>query len=290
MGLRKILLAGVVLLQVFLLAGCGKPLAPVITIMPQNDSATISWTAVPDATGYKLYKASTAGGPYTFTGQSTETGTELTVSGLPRAGTVYFVVTAVKTSSESAYSNEVMVEVPYFWDDFESYETSLSTPWSMFLGSSGAVEADPVSGDKAFHAATTSNYIVSGDASENVVVTASVKDAGSSNFTSLILYGRYLDTQNYYCLMLSKSDQKLWISRVKNNSGGGIASAALPAGFDFSKYHTLRLEIDGSTLRGYLDGELLATATNTDIGGAGLTGMGIQVGEGYIDDFKVYYR
>jgi hypothetical protein len=66
---------------------------------------TLTWTAVTDATGYNVKRATTAGGPYT-TIASNVTGTSYVDTGLANGTTYYYVVTAITTDGESGNSNE----------------------------------------------------------------------------------------------------------------------------------------------------------------------------------------
>lgn len=67
----------------------------------------LTWTATPDAyaTGYRVYRATASGGPYTeiatVTGQATTS-----YSDIPGTGTFYYVVRAYHSSWLSAASNE----------------------------------------------------------------------------------------------------------------------------------------------------------------------------------------
>lgn len=77
-------------------------------------NVNFAWDAHPEAaqlTGFKLYQAKTAGGPYTssatFTGGAAVTGS----IAKPGLGRYYFVLTAFNAEVESDYSNEVSLVV-----------------------------------------------------------------------------------------------------------------------------------------------------------------------------------
>jgi subtilase family serine protease/fibronectin type 3 domain-containing protein len=74
---------------------------------PGDHRVTLAWNASPepDVTGYRVYRAATAGGPYELVG-ATPTPSFLD-AGLPNDFTVRYVVTAVDAQFESVYSAEV---------------------------------------------------------------------------------------------------------------------------------------------------------------------------------------
>lgn len=81
------------------------PSAPTtLTATAGNVQVALSWTAVTGATGYKVYRSTTAGGPYTEIG--TATVTDYTDTTVTNGTTYYYVVTATNADGESAYSNE----------------------------------------------------------------------------------------------------------------------------------------------------------------------------------------
>jgi hypothetical protein len=84
------------------------PAAPSgLTATPGDHRVTLAWSASPepDVTGYRVYRAATAGGPYELVG-ATPTPSFLD-AGLPNDFTVRYVVTAVDARFESVYSAEV---------------------------------------------------------------------------------------------------------------------------------------------------------------------------------------
>ncbi len=78
-------------------------------------SVTLSWTAStsPNVTGNNVYRAATAGGPYTKVNTYLAVGTSYTDIAVAAGQTYYYVVTAVdNTNAESTYSNEASATVP----------------------------------------------------------------------------------------------------------------------------------------------------------------------------------
>lgn len=86
-----------------------------------NGSATLSWTAVPGATGYRVYRSTTAGGESTSpafvsapTGTSyTDTGTAATAGSVPASNTttgapITVTLTAVTACNQGSLHNQVV--------------------------------------------------------------------------------------------------------------------------------------------------------------------------------------
>lgn len=103
----------------FALAGCGgssstpstaAPLDPTgIAAKAGTDQATISWSAMTDATSYNVYYGTTAGVSKSTAANSVTnvTGAACTVPGMINGTTYYFVVTSVNGNGESIASSEV---------------------------------------------------------------------------------------------------------------------------------------------------------------------------------------
>ena len=70
-----------------------------------NGSVTLGWGAVSSATGYRVYRSTTSGGPYTLV--ASLTGTSHTDSGLTNGTTYFYVVRAFNATLESVASQQV---------------------------------------------------------------------------------------------------------------------------------------------------------------------------------------
>ncbi len=70
-----------------------------------NGSVALSWAAVSTATGYRVLRSTTAGGPYTQI--ASPAGTSYTDTGLSNGSTYYYVVRAFNASLESVNSEQV---------------------------------------------------------------------------------------------------------------------------------------------------------------------------------------
>jgi len=104
-----------------------------------NGQVTLTWNASIGATSYNVYESTTSGGPYTKINSTTNT--NYTVTGLTNGATYYFVVTAVNSTGESGYSNEVSATpVPC------SYSINPTGQSFTFTGGSGSISVIVVNG------------------------------------------------------------------------------------------------------------------------------------------------
>lgn len=81
---------------------------------PTPRSVSLSWTASTSSgvTGYRIHRATAAGGPYTVLNSSLVTGTTYRDTGVVAGTTYYYVVTAVNSANlSSSYSNEARAAV-----------------------------------------------------------------------------------------------------------------------------------------------------------------------------------
>jgi fibronectin type 3 domain-containing protein len=82
---------------------------------PIQHTVTLSWAASvsPNIMGYKVYRGSVSGGPYTLVSGSLVGTTAYADSSVSSGQTYYYVTTAVDSSNvQSAYSNEAIAVVP----------------------------------------------------------------------------------------------------------------------------------------------------------------------------------
>lgn len=91
----------------FTVASDQPPAAPVgLTALAGNASVALSWqpNLEPDLTGYRVYRATTPGGPYAFVAATAQT--SMTDGGLTNGQTVFYVVTATDATQEGPRSAE----------------------------------------------------------------------------------------------------------------------------------------------------------------------------------------
>jgi uncharacterized repeat protein (TIGR02543 family) len=82
-------------------------------VVPIPHSVILSWMAsLSNVTGYKVYRGTTSGGPYTLLTSNPITSTSYTDNTVTSGLTYFYVVTSVNGSSESGYSNEANAIIP----------------------------------------------------------------------------------------------------------------------------------------------------------------------------------
>ena len=82
-----------------------KPSAPILTLETNNNTVSLSWTSIPNATGYNLVYA-----PYPYEGAHTinsiDLGNKTTLSAtLPKGSSFYVTIQAYNEVAKSEYSN-----------------------------------------------------------------------------------------------------------------------------------------------------------------------------------------
>lgn len=77
---------------------------------------TLNWSAVPAATGYKIYRSVTSGSGYKLCGTlpTNTTKWEDGNGNLPTGQTFFYVVTSVNADGESLFSNQFTATAPAF--------------------------------------------------------------------------------------------------------------------------------------------------------------------------------
>jgi hypothetical protein len=146
-------------------------------------------------------------------------------------------------------------------DDFDDQN---ATGWSMAeTGTSNWSVAPASSGSTNWVLAqtqSTGNYRVSrAVATRDQSTQAKVRFVTASDSRGFIaVYARYQDLNNGYYALL-RSSRSLELKKIVGGVASEIATLALPANFDLTAWHTLRLEVRGdklTTLKAYLDGQL----------------------------------
>jgi hypothetical protein len=90
-----------------LAAGSTEPAAPTnLTAVAGPDRATLTWTAVPNATSYSVFRSTVSGGPYSLITPTGVTTTTFVDTGVTAGTTFYYVVVALTGVLTSDDSNE----------------------------------------------------------------------------------------------------------------------------------------------------------------------------------------
>jgi fibronectin type 3 domain-containing protein len=79
------------------------------TAIPGNNTVSLSWTTVYNATSYRLYRSNVSGGPYSQIAEIAHPGNSFTDNNVVNFQTYYYVATTIKDGYESPYTGEVEV-------------------------------------------------------------------------------------------------------------------------------------------------------------------------------------
>lgn len=99
---------------------------------------------------------------------------------------------------------------------------------------------------------------------------------------------RYTDTNNMYGLEALPDDDEMNLWKIVGGTKTYLDTASIT--IDAATSYKLRIEVEGTKLKGYLDDVLILEATDTALSSAGKPVMGLSQASGSIDDFKVYRR
>lgn len=162
-------------------SGITAPSTPTnVTATPIGTQILVSWTAVSNATSYKVYRSASANGSYTQVGTPTSNYWSDTN---PLSGNNYYKVKAVNSAGESSYSTSVSVD----------NTTAPSVPTNVTVANTGT-SSDPHIKVSWNAVANATNYLVYRSATSNGTFT----QVGSA--TSYTYYYDYepLSGYNYY--------------------------------------------------------------------------------------------
>ncbi len=167
-------------------------------------------------------------------------------------------------------------------DDFESYAPFPSGAWTNASGNgSWGIASD---GSKVARQTATSSatyLMVNGDSNWiNYSYSAKVKPGSSGNRHGLV--ARFTDANNYYFLIL-KDGSKVYLYKRVNGSETALGYTSFT--YNSSTFYTLRIELNGSSLSGYVNGSLMISATDSSLS-AGKVGF-YTYGNASFDDVTV---
>ena len=169
---------------------------------------------------------------------------------------------------DDVYASPAVSSVPQLTDDFADASaadwTTTGGTWSV-VSSGGSNVYRQSDATTALLSRSSWNTTVAG-ADQSVQATVKVLSFPATTVPSFVsVHARYIDANNNYYVTL-RNTKVFELKKVQ--AGGAVLSvtATLPASFNLSKPHTLRIDVTGSAtpqLTGYLDGEPLLTLTDT---------------------------
>jgi hypothetical protein len=146
-------------------------------------------------------------------------------------------------------------------DNFESYTSFPSGGWTN--ASSTCTWSIVTDGTKVVSQTSTSSsnyYMVNGQSTwGDYTYSAKVKVSNTSTRAGLL--GRYQDTNNYYALYLYNG--RVMLDRRFNSSTTTLQQANFVA--DTTVFYTLKIELNGSSIKGYINDTLYMNTTDSNI-------------------------
>lgn len=262
------------------------PTAPSNLTAVSNSSSQmgLTWnksTDETDVSGYKIYRdgqeiATVNGAVYSYkdTGLTIATTYRYTVKAFDPWGRI-----SEASNEVTATTKNTLLE--------ENFEDGIANGWSVvsFWGTFSVVSDG---GSKVYlsdNATKGSTKSVAGSAEwSNYTIEAKGK---VDNWNSRIgLVARFVDSNNYYTMYYDYFYKKLSIVKLQNGIETMLASTSLTTAPTAGEYHTYSFEVNGSVLKGYIDGQLLVTATNSTFT-AGKIGVYSHLQKAYFDDVVV---
>jgi len=174
-----------------------------------------------------------------------------------------------------------------FSDDFEGQASGwVSAPadgWSIVSDDTKVYKQGTL--DTVFRVSSAGNV-----AWTDQIVEARVKVlafSGQSTSYLAAIYARFKDLDNHYFLAV-QSDGNI---KIKKSSGGSNSSISSPIGsappkLSTNTWYKLKLEVVGTALKAYLDGNPVLSATDADIANGGIA-LGTKNATAEFDDVKV---
>ncbi|MFD2330451.1 fibronectin type III domain-containing protein [Cohnella sp. GCM10020058] len=266
------------------------PAAPAgLTAVPISASEIdLSWQAPADETGVKGYKVFRDGVEVATVNGAFQSYKD---TGLTISTTYYYTVKAFDLGDRLSNASSQVVSTTtstLFASDFEDLNLAPWTTvggWGTFYivkdGNTRALLSD--------NASSGSTKSVTGpsagqNAWTNYSVEAKIKVDSWHDRVGLV--ARYQNASNYYYMSYSGYYHTVSLVKYQNGTDTTLASASLAADPTAGAYHTFKLEVNGSSIKGYIDGALLVSGTSIAIT-SGQAGVYSHMQKTYFDDFNV---
>jgi hypothetical protein len=168
------------------------------------------------------------------------------------------------------------VQLPLVDDDFEGGAglwTVQAGNWSITSTPEGLAYSVVYAGAPSTARAIVTETTVPGSTSwTDYRVQAQVKIVTGTGSYNAMLLARYKNSQNYYFMTLRGDNGKVELKRYYAGSSSGRTLTSTGAIVSVGNWYTAALELQGNTLRAYIDGNLVATAVDTNTVEAFYTG------------------
>ncbi|CAG7651777.1 hypothetical protein PAESOLCIP111_06388 [Paenibacillus solanacearum] len=156
---------------------------------------------------------------------------------------------------------------PLFSDRFE--RSSIGTGWTNVNGGTWGIFNQELMWQNTIGNATWYRQITTGSTAGSYTAEFNMKQMkqGTSAAPRYGAVFSYIDENNFGHAVLNRNTNSLETQFRVNGVDQGILSSVLPSGYDYTKWHTIRIEKVDSTYKVYVDGMLKQTRDNITLGG-----------------------
>ncbi|AUS96050.1 hypothetical protein CDQ84_03100 [Clostridium thermosuccinogenes] len=181
-------------------------------------------------------------------------------------------------------SSPTPTPVMLFSDDFED---GYANGWTTNYGTFSVVNDGS---NKAYYSSESvggANSYAGESTWDDYTVEAKIKvDSWEGTNSRAGIVARRQNSSNYYHMFYSKSDSKISIYKLQGANHTLLASSNVIPAPSTGVYHTYKFEVSGNILKAYLDGQLMATATD-DTFTTGNIACYTHFQKAFFDDIKV---
>ncbi|NOU69136.1 hypothetical protein GC096_34545 [Paenibacillus sp. LMG 31461] len=258
------------------------PPANVTAVSPYATRVDLTWDASIDNAGVSGYTIYRNGVEIATLNTTVTTYTDLAVSG-PTAYT--YMIKAFDPAGNSASSTVSLTTSDIIF--YEGFESGNSI-WTIHYGQFSIV---PDGGSKVYFADNLGyggSKASAGNTSwQNYSVEAKLKanSWSSSIYGRMGLIARFVDSKNFYFVYYDDHAGQLTLRKIVNNSESILAS--VPLSLSTGVQHLFKLEVNGSTMKAYVNGTLKINVTDSTFS-SGKIGVYTHIAQAYFDD--VYVR
>ncbi|SDE38068.1 Cellulase (glycosyl hydrolase family 5) [Paenibacillus sp. UNCCL117] len=236
------------------------------TLVKQK-TAQFTLTTNKPASGYKAYKLALGGArlqeiPVAVNGQAL----------------------SVTLETDKGFAFELVYDALYA----TGFESGTANGWSVVSSWGNFSVASAPNGSKAYLSNNADKGATKSVTGTSTWTNYSVEAKGKTDATSgrMGVVARFVDPNNYYSMTYDSASKKVYISKIQNGALTDLAISAPIPPLAAGVYHNLRFTVTGNTLQAYVNGQLIATATDSAFS-AGKIGVYSHMSKVYFDDVAV---
>jgi hypothetical protein len=156
--------------------------------------------------------------------------------------------------------------LPAFYDRFD--RTAIGSAWTNVNGGTWGIYNQELMWQDTRTTTTWYRQVTTAVSAANYTAEFNLKEIGrggdGARFGAVF---SYVDENTYGTAVLSSFNNTLETDIRVNGASIGVNAIALPPGWDYQKWHVIRVEKEGTTFRIYVDGMLKSTRTANITGG-----------------------